>query len=168
MIEFKKISSVLGLPEKTQERLLQKVKLSENGCWLWTGAKNKYGVCLINGKQHLAHRVFFAADNGGFRSLKKGYHICHSCDTPLCVNPAHLRCGTPQDNADDRVSRGRQNSQRGRSPNAILNEDIVRDIRKNCNLNDIESIALMMIKYKIHESLISSVLKGKAWAWVKS
>lgn len=33
--------------------------------------------------------------------------VLHSCDTPACVNPDHLRVGTPLDNMQDKMKRNR-------------------------------------------------------------
>lgn len=60
--------------------------------------------------------------------IPKGMLVCHTCDVPLCVNPAHLYLGTDQDNADDRVERGRSSRQGG--PGTKLTDDAVREIRK--------------------------------------
>ncbi|TYP82056.1 helix-turn-helix protein [Blastococcus xanthinilyticus] len=34
--------------------------------------------------------------------------MLHRCDNPPCCNPQHLYAGTPAQNTDDMVSRGRQ------------------------------------------------------------
>lgn len=83
-------------------------------CWEWVGTKNAdgYGLLIWDGKQYLAHRVSYELHR---RPVPEGLFICHTCDNPSCVNPAHLYAGTHQDNMDDKVARGRCNSrQRGR------------------------------------------------------
>ena len=83
-----------------------------NECWLWTGAKTGagYGNLDLNGRNLLAHRVAWMIHNGG---ITRGLCACHTCDTPLCVNPAHLFLGTHAENALDKQRKGRCNSPRG-------------------------------------------------------
>ena len=75
-------------------------------CWLWTagGIKGGYGMMTWNGKLILAHRISYELANGPF---PKELCVCHSCDNPPCVNPAHLFLGTNQDNVDDKNRKGR-------------------------------------------------------------
>ena len=63
------------------------------GCWLWAGAKtiSGYGVFSIKDKKHLAHRVSYELTHD--LELTPDVFVCHSCDTPLCINPSHLFAG---------------------------------------------------------------------------
>lgn len=76
-------------------------------CWLWQGAKKHdgYGLICRRGKMIQAHRFSWELSNG---PIPSGLCALHRCDTPACVNPAHLFLGTRQDNADDAVAKGRQ------------------------------------------------------------
>lgn len=80
--------------------------VDENGCWIYRGCKNKkgYGVVRRENRNWQAHRWQFRQKKG---SLIDGQLICHSCDNPPCINPDHLWQGTPQDNVDDMISKGR-------------------------------------------------------------
>jgi HNH endonuclease len=84
-------------------------KLAEHKCWKWTGYLNKagYGEFWISrktGRKILAHRFSYMLKNN---FDPKGFHICHKCDEPSCVNPKHLFIGTAKDNAEDCVRKGR-------------------------------------------------------------
>jgi len=82
-------------------------KVDKNGsCWIWTGCKNPMGYGRIRyGKRYkFAHRVIYAFMNG---TIPDGKMICHICDNPSCVNPAHLFAGTQFDNMRDCVERNR-------------------------------------------------------------
>lgn len=81
-------------------------------CWIWTGGhdKDRYGKFHLSkdGKDiHIrAHKYSWQLYTG--RPVPPGILVCHTCDTPWCVNPDHLFLGTNNDNTQDKVMKGRQ------------------------------------------------------------
>lgn len=91
-------------------RFHTKYDKSDVGCWLWkTGLyRNGYGmfyVSRVQGRQLnvQSHRVAYLLAGG---ELTDGLVVMHSCDTPACVNPAHLSLGTQADNVGDASRKG--------------------------------------------------------------
>ncbi len=94
------------------ERFLSNTKITSDGCWEWTGRKNKkgYGRISIFGFTELAHRIAYKLFVG---PILDGLHVLHKCDNPGCVRPKCLFLGTNTDNQQDMLKKGRGNKAKG-------------------------------------------------------
>jgi hypothetical protein len=96
------------LDETLRKRIYEKVYISPSGCHLWVGALQYggYGTIRWKGKQYTVTRLLWEQVRGNFPS---SLHVLHRCDVPRCVNLEHLFLGTPRDNAQDKLQKGRPN-----------------------------------------------------------
>ena len=104
------------------------------GCWLWAGCltAHGYGRFFSDGKSQGAHRYSYERF---VRPIPEGLFVCHHCDTPNCVNPAHLFLGTSADNMRDMKEKGRARAAKGEANSfAKLNDEKVRAIRADGRL----------------------------------
>lgn len=139
-----------------------------DGCWIWTGAKTHrgYGYFTINHKTYKSHRVSFELFIG---PIPEGMCVCHSCDIPSCVNPAHLWLGTYQDNMKDRDNKSRQShvgAPKGeKNFSHKLTEEKVRLIRDFID----QGISLIRIAkmFGVSDQTISDIKFKKKWKWVE-
>jgi hypothetical protein len=134
-----------------------------NACWPWMGSKNAkgYGTFAAGHNTNLlAHRVSFAIANG---RTPKRQMVCHSCDNPACVNPAHLWLGNHQTNADDMVSKGRAPRPLGeRHHSAKLTPAKVRRIRARYAAGGVTTIKLGA-EYGVSHQVIHRIISRKIW-----
>jgi hypothetical protein len=90
---------------EVEARLWAKVDKTPT-CWLWRGAKSRgYGrfkVDTVHAPR--VHRIVWELTHG---PIPTGLSVLHRCDTPACVNPAHLFLGTQRDNVYDAIEKGR-------------------------------------------------------------
>jgi hypothetical protein len=77
--------------------------------WIWQnkprgGGYGQMFLCRGPGGVVLAHRLSYVLFVG---LIPNGLDVLHSCDIPMCVKPDHLFIGTPKDNTQDMIHKGR-------------------------------------------------------------
>lgn len=131
------------------------------GCWLWTCGTTSgvYGAFSPRrGQMFRAHRYAYECVHG---PIPRGMHVLHSCDTPLCVNPDHLRVGTQRQNSADMRSRGRSLTGQ-RNAQSKLDDAMVMQI-----LAYPKGYDLTARRFGISRSVIREIRKGRAWRHVR-
>lgn len=133
-----------------------------DACWPWTGyAEKGYGHFQWGDRTVGAHELAVSFTTGAARP--DGFDTCHSCDNPLCCNPAHLRFDTRQGNVDDAVSRGRQ-ARGERQGSAKLTEADVLDIRHLAAAG--ATGTSLAERYQVSRSLVTEIIRGNRWSHV--
>jgi len=131
-------------------------------CWLWTGhiGENGYGITGIKGKGYKAHRVSYFIEHG---RIDNDRLVLHRCDVRACVNPAHLFLGTPKDNSQDAVRKGRNTKLYGeQNGKARLTRAAVLAIRRLCRQGGVYQKTVAR-QFGVSEATVSYVVNGGRW-----
>lgn len=140
-------------------------KRGPDDCWLWIARCNAQGYgkfSLPVQRKTGAHRFSWELAHG--RPVPAGLFVCHSCDNPPCVNPAHLWIGTHTDNMRDMVEKGRLHGGRGvrgnRNPRARLTSgdvEIIREMKGALSPHDIAA------RFGVGRSHVLKIQNGSRW-----
>jgi hypothetical protein len=143
-------------------------KKSQDECWHWVGQilSNGYGRISLGSKKDgngLAHRVSWKLHNK--KDIPDGMYVMHKCDNPSCVNPYHLSIGTPKDNTQDMIQKGRKRtvSPKGEgNGKSLLDAEKVRLIRSS-TLNH----AALGRQLGVSPNCIRGVRTGRTWSHIE-
>lgn len=158
------------------KRFMKYVSIPEDKslCWKWNGKKDRKGYGQFyhykeDGKPYRpgAHRVAYMLLKS---PIDHGKIVCHKCDVPDCVNPAHLFIGTYKDNVADMDSKGRrvaggakgeENKQHKVSAMQVLE---IRRIYSEEKYSQ-EQIASF---YGLRQTQVSRIIRGESWKHLQS
>lgn len=128
---------------------------AQHECWEWTGyTEDGYGRFFFEGKMKPAHELALTFTTGEVRA--DGLDTCHSCNRPICCNPAHLRFDTRQGNVDDAVEAGRNYR-----PPRRFSADEVAKIRQRLERGATQKS--LANQYGISDSMVSMIKTGKRY-----
>jgi len=131
-----------------------------SGCWIWRGRVDWFGYPMIkfNAKQTRVHRAIWEIHNG--IDFPANMNALHSCDTPSCMNPEHIRPGTQVENIADMVAKGRQ----VRAPGSNLTEHDIREIRRRVASGERQIDVARELG--IDTGTMSKIINRKLFKWV--
>lgn len=140
-------------------RLTSAEAAAEGECWEWPGncfTPHGYGHTNRNG-EGIASRAAWAEANG---PIPEGMWVLHRCDNPPCCRPSHLYLGTPADNTQDMLSRGREARLRDEQ-SAVMKypPDLVREIKQR--IDGGESQRSVGRSLSINAGYISRLYRGE-------
>jgi hypothetical protein len=162
-------------PTPAAERFAKYVgRPNTKGCTLWKGAvsgENDYGYFQAGSNRKTsrvvrAHRFAWEMAHG---AIPEGLDVLHKCDTPLCVNVAHLFLGTQRDNYRDMREKRRDSPPPLLAgtvhPKSKLDDEKVREIRRR-HASGGETLRGLAAAFGVSDKLILNVVRRRTWKHV--
>lgn len=164
------IERLLSLPveeiTRYKDKFFSRVRITGDDCWNYRAVDQRgYGLIPVRLNDDewpkvKAHRLAWVLTHN--QKIPAGMVICHRCDNPACINPAHLFIGTQKDNVADMMAKGRAVFYMSREdrPTKITEQD-VRDIRQRNTPHRTEAE-----RYGLSYTYIYNIRAGLKWKHV--
>lgn len=95
--------------QKRMDLMLKWRRITESGCWEWTGATQSDGYGRIGygvgNSLWMVHRLMLKLTRP--EEFFANPQVLHICDNRKCINPDHLKGGTQRENLKDAFQKGR-------------------------------------------------------------
>lgn len=146
------------------ERFWQRVDVGgPRQCWRWnrgvlgTAKGRQYGRFWDGRRNTTAHRFSYELFKG---PIPPGLSVCHTCDNPRCVNPAHLWLGSSAENTADRDAKQRQ----VRGAKAAKSKLTARQVRAfRARRKRGESLTALAAEAGCHPDSLRLAITGRTW-----
>lgn len=137
--------------------ILQHTTPTETGCMLWCGGRpdtQGYGRINYGRRIRKLTHVVWKLTHGDWPEV----FVCHSCDTPLCVNAEHLFLGTAAMNNADCRAKGRWvHGGKLRKLTAGQADGVRQDLAAGMSLRKTAK------KYGVSKGVIDAIKDGKTY-----
>ncbi|TVY09837.1 HNH endonuclease [Paenibacillus cremeus] len=140
--------------------------IGDNGCWNVYGRNldtDGYYYISRNCKKYKLHR-WIALNEYGFTEENQKLVVRHLCNNKKCINPSHLKFGTPKENSEDSVLAGIQ-PHGETSGQSILNNDDVLKIKELLQNTSITFKELGEM-FSVDESTIQDINQRRTWVHI--
>ena len=150
------------------------LKAPGDDCWIWQGEVTYRGYPAIGIRKAMAkelraaghkvkagrayaHRLAAVFCDPSFPLIggDDKRQACHTCDTPACVNPAHIQVGTPTENYADALYKGRRVALK-------LGFDEVGEIRALYKAGKLSQRAIGA-RFNVSQSAVSRIVNRQTW-----
>jgi len=137
-----------------------------SGCQLWLGRVDQDGygrVSVPTGRQMATHRASYLLAHG---PIPAALNVCHKCDVPACINPAHLFLGTARDNVDDMVRKGRA---RAKAHIGSLNGSAILDEARAVAIREARGTQRAIAeRFGISPTTVFMIKNGRSWTHARA
>jgi hypothetical protein len=146
------------LPRSSSYKQIRYV-INDNDCWICTSHakpshRGKYPVLERRGKFYRMSRYIYEIENGYIDADK---FVMHTCDNPECINPKHLRLGTPKENTEDMIRKNRK----------PIGEEVMNSKLTELQVvkiySDPRSLLTLANEYGVSKKTILNIKQGKNW-----
>lgn len=144
-------------------RFRGRFKINKNGCFIYTGKVDKDGYPSFSylNKFIRGNQLSWILMNG---EIPNGMCVCHTCDDPRCINPAHLFLGTNKENTADRNEKNRQARGQKQAFCKLTQEKVI--LMREDYFQKGKTLKTISTEFGVCPATAREAIQGINWKWV--